>query len=143
MDHFTLSKKSMLTRKFESIGCGVCAERVFAGISYSLSPGWGSFDACAAPELSRRVLEQLPRCSAVHAAHRRGGGGRSYSPPVAHSLVLRLGQNRLPCLLWELFTLSTSAVTSSVLPALMSHLLLLAPHFGGWLPGPRPVLSSS
>ena len=31
----------MLTRKFESIGCGVCAERVFAGISYSLSPGWG------------------------------------------------------------------------------------------------------
>ena len=46
----------------------------FAGISYSLSPGWGSFDACAAPELSRRVLEQLPRCSAVHAAHRRGGG---------------------------------------------------------------------
>lgn len=119
---------------------GVCAKPVFAAITNSLSVGWGRSCACAALQISRRVLEQLARCSAVHAAQRRGGVAAHIYPPMSQWQVLRLGLNRLLYLLWALHTLRTPVVTNSV-PALMTHLLLLLQrHFDGWLPGIRRAL---
>ena len=84
---------------------GVCAKPVFAAITNSLSVGWGRSCACAALQISRRVLEQLARCSAVHAAQRRGGVAARIYPPMSQWQVLRLGLNRLLYLLWALHTI--------------------------------------
>ena len=76
---------------------------VFAGITNSLSVGWvGGGGGPAHAQLFKSAAgcssceeQLLARCSAVHAAQRRGGWPVSYLPPVSHWQVLRLGQNRL------------------------------------------------